>query len=253
MFFVLSKIIYWLIMPTSLIAWLVIASLLIKKDKYEKRLRWLGFALFLFFTNPIIATIAINAWEPNAIHYDEIEGSYAYGIVLSGITNPNRPPFDRIQFNKGADRIVHALDLYKQGRIKKILITGGSGTITFEGRKEAYALRDFLLSSGIPQTDILVEDKARNTRENALFSKELMASSTESSILITSAFHMLRAKKCFEKVEIEVVPFPTDYYGRQLYYTPDDVLIPSLYGLKIWTILFKEWIGLAAYKVAGYI
>ncbi|WP_456459372.1 YdcF family protein [Reichenbachiella sp.] len=253
MFFVLSKIIYWLIMPTSLIAWLVIASLLIKKDKYEKRLRWLAFALFLFFTNPFIATIAINAWESDAVPYDKIERSYTYGIVLSGITDPNRPPFDRIQFNKGADRIVHALDLYKQGRIKKILITGGSGTVTFEGRKEAHALRDFLLSNGIPTSDVITEDKARNTRENALFSKELIISPTGNSILITSAFHMLRAKKCFEKVEIEVVPFPTDYYGRQLYYTPDDVLIPSLYGLKIWTILFKEWIGLAAYTVAGYI
>lgn len=253
MFFVLSKIVYWLIMPTSLLAWLIIASILIKKDIQKKKLRWLAFGLFLFFTNPFIATVAINTWEPAAVTYDELDNTYTYGIVLSGITNPNRPPFDRVQFNKGADRIVHAIDLYKKEKIEKILITGGSGTLTFKGNKEAHALKKFALDSGIPLSDIIMEDKARNTRENALLSKGLMPKTSNKALLITSAFHMYRAKNCFEKVELAVTPFPTDYYGRMMRYTPDDLLIPSLYGLKIWTILTKEWIGIIAYKAAGYI
>ncbi|WP_422362352.1 YdcF family protein [Reichenbachiella sp.] len=253
MFFILSKIAYWLIMPTSLLAWLIIFSILVKKDRYKKKLRWVAFGLFLFFTNPFIATVTINTWEPEALLYEEIDNTYTYGIVLSGITNPNRPPFDRVQFNKGADRIVHAIDLYKKGIIEKILITGGSGTLTFEGNKEAHALKGFALGSGIPQSDIIMEDKARNTRENAQFSKELISETSDKAILITSAFHMYRARKCFEKVHLSVTPFPTDYYGRKLYYTPDDILIPSLYGLKIWTILTKEWIGIIAYKAAGFI
>lgn len=200
-----------------------------------------------------MATVAINTWEPSAIPYDQIQRTYAYGIVLSGITNPNRPPYDRVQFNKGADRIVHALDLYKHGIIEKILITGGSGTLTFDGNKEAHSLRDFALNQGITNSDILIEDNARNTRENALFSKELISNFSDSVILVTSAFHMYRAKKCFERINVPVVPFPTDHCGRELFYTPDDVLIPSLYGLKIWTILIKEWIGIMAYRAAGYI
>ncbi|WP_420581180.1 YdcF family protein [Reichenbachiella sp.] len=240
-------------MPTSLVAWLIIASIFIKRDRHKKILRGLAFGLFIFFTNPFIATVVINSWEPNAIQYDQVERTYSYGIVLSGITNPNRPPFDRVQFNKGADRIVHAIDLYKKGIIEKIMITGGSGTLTFEGNKEAHAMRDFLLNFGVPQADILIEDKARNTRENALFTKELFTNPSSKVVLITSAFHMYRAKKCFEKVGMDVMSFPTDHYGRELYYTPDDTLIPSIYGLKIWTILFKEWIGIIAYKVAGYL
>lgn len=252
MFFVLSKVIYWLVMPTSLIAWLILASILIKKDRYKKGLRWLAFALFLFFTNPFIATVVMNTWEPEATPYDKIEHTYTYGIVLSGITNPNRPPFDRVQFNKGTDRIVHAMDLYRKGIIKKILVTGGSGTLTFEGNKEAHALKDFLLSNGIPQIDILIEDKARNTRENALFVAE-MVDPSDRALLITSAFHMYRAKKCFQKVGLTVSTFATDHYGQPFHYTPDEMIIPSLNGLQVWTTLTKEWIGIIAYLVAGYL
>lgn len=241
-------------MPVSLMAWVVLASFFVKKGKYRRSLQMTGLGLFLFFTNPLIATLAINSWEPVPIPYNSMDETYAYGIVLSGITNPDRPPFDRVQFNKGADRIVHAIDLYKLGIIKKILITGGSGMLTFEGKKESQQLRNFAIRSGVPEIDILLEDQARNTHENARFSSELLGSeSSESIILITSAFHMYRAKKCFDKIGIQVSVFPTDHYGREISYTPDEILIPSIYGLKIWTILTKECMGIIAYKVSGYI
>ncbi|MEP2024587.1 MAG: YdcF family protein [Reichenbachiella sp.] len=253
MFFILSKIIYWLVMPTSLIAWLVIASLLVKRHRQKHILRILAISLFFFFTNPWISTVVMNAWEPDPLPFHNFDQEYSVGIVLSGITNPNRPPFDRVQFNKGADRIVHAIELYKLSIIHKILITGGSGTLTFEGNKECYALQEFAISSGVPIEDILIENRARNTRENALFTKELIAGIPGQTMLITSAFHMRRAQGCFQKVGLETIPFPTDHYGEPIHYTPDDIIIPSIIGLKIWTILTKEWIGIVAYWAAGYI
>lgn len=253
MFFILSKIIYWLVMPTSLIAWLVIASILIKKTTVKKLCRLFAIGFFFFFTNPFLAALTINGWEPDAISYSEIDQTYNIGIVLSGITNPNRPPFDRIQFNKGADRIVHAIDLYQLGIIKKILITGGSGTITYEGKKESHVLRDFALQCGVPLEDLIVEDQARNTRENALFTAEILQNKSEQNLLITSAFHIPRAKACFDKVGLITTPFPTDHYGNVMHHTPDEMIIPSLYGLQTWTTLTKEWIGIMAYWAAGYI
>lgn len=241
-------------MPVSLIVWIVIASFFVKNGKHKLFLRVLGLGLFLFFTNPFIATLAINSWEPAPIPYNSINDKYMYGVVLSGITNPDRPPFDRIQFNKGADRIVHAVDLYKRGIIKKILITGGSGMLTFEGKKESHQLQDFVLQSGVSEVDVLLEDQARNTYENARFSSALLDLQTsESIILITSAFHMYRAKRCFDKIGLHVSTFPTDHYGGEISFMPDEIIIPSLNGLKIWTILFKEWLGVAAYKLNGYI
>lgn len=253
MFFILSKIIYWLIMPVSLIAWLAIGSIVVKRKKYRQLLHTATVFMLLFFTNPLLSILILNSWEPEAVPYDELGDHYRYGVVLSGITNPDRPPFDRIQFNKGADRIVHAVDLYQKGIIDQIIITGGTAAITYDGRKESHALRDFVLSFGIPEADVLVEDEARNTRENALYTAQLLGHTEEKIILITSAFHMYRSKKCFEKVGLHVVPFATDHYGRPLRYTPEELIVPSLNALNIWTILAKEWIGIVAYKAAGYL
>lgn len=254
MFFILSKIIYWLVMPVSLIAWALLASIFVKNKKRKSIFGITGIVLFFIFTNPFLASLTINAWEPDYKAYDSLRSRYKYGIVLSGITNPDRPPFDRIQFNKGADRIVHAIDLYRRGVIENILITGGSGVITYEGKKESHKLRDFAIQSGVDSAAVLIEDEARNTHENAVYSLAMLENKYDSNLLlITSAFHMHRAQGCFEKEGASVVPFPTDHYGKQVSFTPDDLIIPSLYSLKIWTILTKEWLGLLAYKFAGYI
>ncbi|UXX78054.1 YdcF family protein [Reichenbachiella carrageenanivorans] len=253
MFFILSKIIYWLIMPVSLIAWVAIGSLVVKQKKYRQLLHTSAVFLLLFFTNPLLSILIINSWEPEAIPYNQLDGHYRYGVVLSGITNPDRPPFDRVQFNKGSDRIVHAIDLYQKGIIDQIVITGGTAAITFEGHKESHALRGFALSCGIPETDINIEDQARNTRENAIYTADLLKQTQDEILLITSAFHMYRSKKCFKKVGLHVVPFPTDHYGRSLRYTPEELIIPSLNALNVWTTLTKEWVGILAYKLAGYL
>lgn len=239
-------------MPLSISCLLLVFSLLIKNDVWEKRFKWFGILCLLLFSNPLIANLAINAWEPNAKQYSDLNETYDWGIVLGGITNPNRAPFDRIHFSKGADRIVHAIDLYKTGKIKKILISGGSGVLTFEGKKESHALAGFAISNGVETEDIEIEDQSRNTRENALFSSEII-SENEKVLLFTSAFHMKRAKKCFDKLEINTTAFPTDYYGNTIRFSPDETIVPKYQSLQIWSILIKEWIGLTAYKLAGYI
>lgn len=256
MFFALSKIFYWLIMPTGLIAWVILSSFVIKNKKYKSIVRKAGIGLFLILTNPLLAKWAINTWEPSPISYGSLSKDYNCAIVLSGITNPDRPPFDRIQFNKGADRIVHAVDLYTMGVVKKILISGGSGALTFEGKKESHKLLDFAIQHGVSRRDIIVEDQSRNTHENATFVKKTLSDrgiNFNTTLLVTSAFHMSRAHSCFKKEGIHATPFPTDYYGGPIRWTPDDIIIPSIRGLQIWTILTKEWLGILAYKIAGYI
>ncbi len=72
-------------------------------------------------------------------------------------------------------------------------------------------------------------------------------------MLITSAFHMKRAKGCFDKVGLRTVTFPTDYYSHDIKYDIPSLLFPDPYSLEYWTKLFKEWIGIIAYKLIGYI
>jgi len=255
MFFILSKIFSWLIMPVSLIAMAFAGALFFKKPLLKKWLTSIGIAAFLFFTNPFLARVAINTWEPPAIKYEEIKEPYEWAIVLAGFTDPNKPPFDRTHFNKGADRLLHAIELYKKGLVKNILISGGSGILSYEGRPESQQLRSFAISMGVPSRHILAEDLSKNTWENAHHSRKILVERNAQGniLLITSAFHMARAKGCFENLGYSLDTFPTDYYGGTYRLTLDELILPGLYGIQIWTVLFKEWAGIVAYKLAGYI
>ncbi len=195
------------------------------------------------------------AWEPDFKEFSEIK-NHEYGIVLTGVTNLSKTAYDRTFFNKGADRITHALQLYRMGKIKKILITGGQGLNPVNSQSEAELLKRFLTMTGMPDSDILIEDQAKNTAQNADFTKDFLKqkgiSIDQEFLLITSAFHMYRAKGCFDQVGLQTETFPADYYSHDIKNDIPALLYPSADSLTYWHKLFKEWMGIAMYKVAGY-
>jgi uncharacterized SAM-binding protein YcdF (DUF218 family) len=111
--------------------------------------------------------------------------------------------------------------------------------------------------TGMPETDILTEEKSVNTHENAVFTKEFLGkngiSTDQEFVLITSAFHMPRSEKCFAKVGLKTIPFPVDYYSHDIKYDLPSLLYPRAEALYNWQILFKEFLGLLMYRVLGYI
>jgi uncharacterized SAM-binding protein YcdF (DUF218 family) len=256
MFFYLSQFLSFLAMPLTIISILIVVGAIFLKKKWGKRSLWTGIILLGFFSNPFIANQAMLAWEPEFKSFDEIE-NHEIGIVLTGVTNLSKTATDRTFFNKGADRITQALQLYRQGKIKKILITGGQGLNPVNPQSEAEVLQRFLLMTGMPEADILIEDQAKNTAENASFTKTFLEekgiSTNQEFILITSAFHMYRAKGCFDKVGFKTETFPTDYYSNDTKYDLPTLLYPDPYSIFMWHKLVKEWIGIIIYKLVGYI
>lgn len=69
-------------------------------------------------------------------------------------------------------------------------------------------MREFLVSNGVPGSVIRVDERATTTRENALFVKELLAASSGVPVLLTSDFHMFRARRVFERAGVPVSPRP---------------------------------------------
>ena len=252
MFFFISKIVTWCFMPLSQVILLGSGALLARTPKSKKTLGIACVSLLIWYTNPLVANLVINAWEPNPIMLDHITQTYDYGVVLAGITYPDRPPYDRIQFSKGADRIVRAIELYKLGKLKKIIVSGGSGTLSFQGNPESIMIRNFAIDCGVHPDDILTEEKSQNTYQNAQNTSQMLAQN-DNILLITSAFHMYRAKSCFEKTNASFDTFPTDYYGQPIRTNPLGWIAPTYDALEVWTKLTKEWLGIAAYKLAGYI
>lgn len=255
MFFVLSKTVSLLFLPLTLIVIFILLGVFLKNKKWKKYFFWLGFGLLLFFSNGSIANEVMMMWELPAKPFNELK-PHKLGIVLTGSTIYKPYPDDRVYFQRGADRVTHTIQLYKLGYIEKVLISGGSGALVQEDEPEANKFREVMTLMGVDSADIIIENETRNTYESAVAVKPLLKDlkyKTEDCLLITSAFHMRRSLACYRKAGVDVDYFTTDFYTYPRPYYFDSLIIPKVEALMIWQKLFKEWIGFAAYKVAGYV
>ncbi len=229
-------------------------STFLKNPKWRKRTFWIAFGMLLFFSNDFIANEAMMAWELEATPINKMTRKYELGIVLTGVTSGHREPADRVYFQKGADRLFHTVQLYKAGIVRKLLISGGSGRLVSIQKPEADELKKAALLMGVPEEDIIIENQSRNTAESAQEIKNILGPTKASDcLLITSAFHMRRSRACFVKAGIPMDTFTTDFYSHTRNFYPDSLIVPSIEALILWQKLIKEWVGMAAYKAAGYI
>jgi len=256
MFFILSKTLDYLVMPTTVILLFLLLGIVVRKGRWRKWIRVAGLVLLFLFTNDFIANELMRAWEIDTQPYSAME-PYPVGIVLTGVMVGDREPDDRVYFSRGADRVVHTVQLYKRGLIQKILISGGSGLISGESRPEADRFRDAMLLMGVPDSVIMLENRAQNTAQSALLVPpmiEEMGYTDTDCLLITSAFHMRRSLACFRKAGFHPTPFTVDFYaGSRKRYNLKTFLLPQLDALILWHKLVKEWVGMVAYWVVGYV
>ncbi len=255
MFFILSKTLSYLTMPLVIICILFLLSWVLRNAQWRSRLFKIGFILLFLMSNDFLANEAILLWELPATPLNEIKKEYAVGIVLTGVTKGNMTPDDRVYFQRGADRVIHALQLYKTGIIKKILISGGSGSLSERSRQEADEIADAFLIMGVQREDIIIENQSRNTHESAEAVKTMLLNSysPQDCLMITSSFHMRRSRACFKKVGWQVDTFTTDFLSHERKFSLDVLFIPRVDALVNWNIMIREWMGMIAYKVAGYI
>ena len=255
MFFVLSKVLLFLIQPLNWIIGLLIYSIFSKKIVWKKRSLKIALGLIIFFTNGFILNLAMNAWESDIKTLSSLNQTYDVGIVLGGYSNAHIQPRERYNFSQNANRLTQALELYKDGKIGKMLLTGGSGSLLQEMPSEAIEIQKFLLKMGVMKEDIIIEPNSRNTHENAVFTKQILEKEYPNAkcLLITSAFHMRRSKGCFQKENIQVTPFSTDILGEEIRWSPSLLFIPNSGVFGRWELLIKEWVGYLVYRISGYI
>lgn len=254
MFFLLSKILLFLLSPVFWIMLLFLLGLLGKKQQRKKWFLISTFSLLVIFTNPFLGNLAVKKWEIPYRKVQTLTSNYDYGIVLGGMSEWDED-FDRLIFAGSTDRLIQAIDLYKQGIIKKILISSGSGSVIYTEEREAIYLKDFLLRNGFPVKDLVIEPDSRNTHENAVNTAKMLLNQHSSNLLITSAIHMRRAAKCFQKIGLRVDTWSTDRLAFDVYKENDidNLIIPSAQILRNWEKLIKEVVGYGTYRVMGYL
>lgn len=256
MFFLFSKLLSFLIQPLFIVVVLLAVGLVIRKPKLKKILLIAGFGSLLFFSNEFIANEVITWWELPAQPYNSMR-KYKAAVLLTGVAqHKNTGPTDRVYLYLGADRVNHTVELYKRGIVEQIIISGGISDPDYEGIPEAIKLRELMKVMSVPDSVIWTDPYSNNTYENAVNTKVLMDSlqlQPQNCLLVTSAFHMRRALACFEKQTISMDYFTCDFRSHPRTFKFETLFIPKLEAIVIWQKLLKEWVGMFAYKIAGYI
>lgn len=209
--------------------------------------------MLFFFSNSFFSDEAMRAWEYTSEDMKPTE-HYEYAVVLSGMISYDAR-LDKPKFMSSSDRLWQTLELLKTGQVDKMIITGGSGSISHPEEKEAAILKKYLKKIGIADSLVIIENESRNTHENAVNTKKLLDSLHINSklLFVTSAFHMRRAIACFEKVGVtNIRPFSADRYSGPRKFEFDHVFIPSVEALQEFTLLIHEITGYLIYKIRGF-
>ena len=251
-FFLLYKLLQFIIDPFTWIVFLLILVFLNSDYAKKKRFFISAVVLLFVFSNSFLFDECMRKWEVPATPNDSLK-TYDIGIVLGGILSYDET-LDRVQFLRGSDRLLQAIDLYKKGNIKKIVFTGGSGSVLHPDEKEGPLVERFLITLGIPKSDFLIEGESNNTRQNALYTKELLEKEgfDGSVLLITAAFHMRRSLGCFNKVGIVGEPYSVDRYSGKRKFEIEHLLLPKASTLDSFRNLIHEIVGYWVYKIVGY-
>lgn len=173
-------------------------------------------------------------------------------IVLGGATAPvigasrGRP-----ELTAAADRLFALLELTRLHPEARVVVTGGSGLLLEQELTEDVPTRAILREMGIPDDRVVVENRSRNTRENAVFSREALGGNIDGTwVLVTSAGHMPRSVGVFRRIGWSVIPYPVDYRtGGKAVHVPH---LDLMGDMVVFSGALREWVGLVAYHLRGW-
>jgi uncharacterized SAM-binding protein YcdF (DUF218 family) len=249
MYFILSKVLLFSILPLSWIFISLLISLVTKNQKYKRRTLIAAIVLLFLFSNSFLFNQFATHWDIPAYQLKNGE-TYNCAIVLGGFSGADNKEQGR--FNPSADRFIQAIKLLTTGKVSHLLITGGSGNLIPGGFREGTWVKTQLKEFKFTDSTVLIESKSRNTIENARFSNVVLKQSHLAGpyLLVTSAYHMRRALMIFKKQGINVIPYSCNFIaGDKMAF--DDFFIPDANKLAYWNIYIKEVIGYIANSFNG--
>lgn len=172
-------------------------------------------------------------------------------IVLGGAVTGPVAPRPGPDLGEAADRVLVAAELYRAGKVRRVVVSGGNLPWQSETEPEAETIRNLLIFWGVSPDDIIIGGSSRTTAENAMEVAAMWPSLRASSgLLVTSGFHMPRALATFRKAGLPVRPFPTDIRAVD---EPVGILdiLPDAAALKNTSDAIKEVVGYGVYWLRG--
>lgn len=109
-------------------------------------------------------------------------------------------------------RAVYTSLFYREGGVRKIFISGGSGPLLPPIAEE---MRRYLVASGVPADKIATETESTNTQSSVRNLKTILAAEPGRKVLVTSDYHVYRARRFFQQAEMEIAVRPVADAGKR--------------------------------------
>ncbi len=251
MFFLLSKLLDIGLDPVWWALVLLVVSLVFTGR--SPRLSRAGMAGALLFiavpSTPVTAEWLWSHLEANASNSFRPEVSYDVVVLLGGVVQPSGSVTGSPAYGDSVERLTTVFDLLRTGKAQQAILSGGY--LSAQLPAEAQLLKEQLVSWGIDEKRLVLEERSRNTHDNATGSAALIRSHHFSSVLlVTSAFHMQRAQGCFKAEGLSFDTLPVDYRLRNP--SHDASWLPRAEYLGQTTAALRELAGRAVYQLLGY-
>jgi len=174
-------------------------------------------------------------------------------VVLGGGLRMPTAPAQHVQLGSASDRYWYAVQLYRAGKARKIIVSGGNIVPQAGLESEAFYVKQLLVRWGMPERDIILEGQSRTTSENQRYIEPLLQSNRiESFFLVTSAIHMPRAYVLFKQMNYQITPASADVLVRQDESTVHGLgWLPSSHAISLTTRALHEYYGLFYVRVFG--
>ncbi|NJL00655.1 MAG: YdcF family protein [Spirulinaceae cyanobacterium RM2_2_10] len=220
----------------------------------------IALAVLLIASSNAFNAALIRTLEWQHVPDDELPNAEAI-VLLGGCTKSQKPPRPMVDITEGGDRIFYAAQLYRDGKAPLVIAAGGRVGWRGSGSPEAADMAKLLEFLSVPHDAILLELNSLNTRENAVNVKRLLDQrGLKRVLLVTSAMHMPRALRIFQRLGIKAIPAPTDFLTTADTETDDDsiqaillALLPDASRLATTTSALKEYIGMIIYRLRGWV
>lgn len=192
--------------------------------------RWLSVLLTLVLIGTFFFAIMFGLVMVGA--HDVIRGDPQVMIVLGCRVMPGGEPSILLQ-----DRLDIALDYLDDHPDMTVVVSGGQGSN--EPTSEAACMADYLEEHGVDSDQILLEDQSSNTKENLIYSRELLEEHgivvlRDEVLVVSNGFHLTRAQMLAERYgykSVSALAAPTSHIPSriQMYIREPLALVKSFF------------------------
>lgn len=243
-----AKILPALLLPVGVVIILLAAGLIFRR----RGLLLSGLVVLWSASTPLVGDLTMRAAEGWQVPVDVASVPAADAIVvLTGMLQRAPGPREVYEWGGGVDRFEAGMALHRAGKAQTVIIPGGWVPWRPDSRPEGEVLAEKAVALGVPQDHIVVTERVSNTAGEAAAVAGWLArggATRHTIILVTSAFHMRRARLIFEHAGLTVVPYPVDFHASD---SPVGVLdaLPTAEALLDTQTALRELYGYWYYRV----